>query len=93
MSGHDSKQLADPCAVDDRYQRQAYVWFFCVAIISTVAVYYLSSIDRWMYDTNGHYLDYDKYRENRRASTSLASERVDERRAGDFESAVEHARP
>ena len=77
----------DPCAVDGHYHKLAYVWFVCVVIIAALMTFYLARIDRWMYDTNGQYLDDAKYRENRVGATGIATEFVDPRKSGDFTSA------
>ena len=77
----------DPCGVDGRYHRQAYVWFVCVVIIAALLTFYLARIDRWMFDTNARYLDDAKYRENRLGATSVASEDIDHRKYGDLRSA------
>jgi len=73
-----SKEI-DPCGTVGPTQRWAFVWFFSVIAIGSSLVFGLSRIDRFNYDTKGVYLDYDKYRENRKAIVSIPSERVDKR--------------
>lgn len=57
----------------------AWVWFFSAVGIGTCMAYGLSAFDRDFFDREGHVLDYDDYRENRAASTSIKSESVDPR--------------
>ena len=78
----------DPCAVGPE-QRYAWVWFTVVLIFSVWLCFRLAITDRWMYDNDAETLDFGKFRENRMASTQLATEHLDERASGDYTSAVE----
>ncbi|MBL7662044.1 hypothetical protein JNK13_04745 [bacterium] len=71
--------IEDPCGEFGPTQRWALVWFVAVLAIGSFATYTFSQTDRWMYDNNAEFLDYQAYRENRNAIYSLAAERVDER--------------
>ena len=82
---------ADPLAVEGPYLKKAYVWFVVVAVIASVMTWKFSQIDRRFYDSEGKYLDYNEYRENRTAATSLPSERIDERRVHSLTSNAHHA--
>ncbi len=70
----------DPCAIDNPASRWAFVWFFCVIIGGGFFVYKLYQADTWMYVNNGQFLNYDDYRSNRSAQTSVAVGHVDSRR-------------
>lgn len=69
----------DPCAAFGPTQRWALVWFVASILIGITLVCVLSRVDRFNYDTKGIFLDYDQYKENRRAITSIPSEEIDPR--------------
>lgn len=75
----DNNSNIDPCGEVGPVQRWAFVWFFVMVLCGGMLTYRLATIDRWMYDNNGERLDYDAYRENRSATTSIGSERIDPR--------------
>jgi len=86
--GANETSATDPCADIGPEQRKAFIWFVAVIIIGVALSFQLASIDRWMYDNNGELFDLAKIRENRRAGTSLPSERLDERLNGNYSEAV-----
>lgn len=85
----EEKNVEDPCAEFGPAQRAALVWFAAVIVIGMALTYKLAGIDRWMFVHNAETLDYHAYKENRRAATTIASEQLDERQAGDYVSAIE----
>ncbi len=85
---HSSHGITDPCNDGSPENFWAHIWFIAIVVIGCGVVYQLSHIDRWMYDNNGEFLDYDAYRDNRHATTSLGSERIDPRAQGDFVTAT-----
>ncbi len=70
---------SDPCASFGARERWAAVWFVSVVLVGSVLTYSLAKIDRFNYDTKGVYLDNAQYRENRLATTSIGSEKLDPR--------------
>ncbi len=87
--GEHAEKSEDPCAEFGRTQKYALVWFFCVILGGVLLTAKLSNIDHWMYAHNGEFLDYDQYRENRQALTTVPSERVDPRQKGSIDVAIE----
>lgn len=79
----------DPCKEFGPSQKKALIWFFAVIIIGAALTWRLSKVDRWMYDNNGEYLNYEAYRDNRNAATSVAMEPGDPRKYGDITTARE----
>ncbi|MCB0346066.1 MAG: hypothetical protein KDD66_13175 [Bdellovibrionales bacterium] len=88
MSKH-AESAGDPCGDFGPTQKYALVWFFCVILGGVLLTMKLASIDSWMYANNGEFLDYQQYRENRRALTTIPSERVDPRQMGSIVTAEE----
>ena len=74
----------DPLAKYGSNQRYALVWFFGILIIGGGLTYVLSNIDEHLYKTDGQVLNYDKYKENREALSSIKSETQDLRADGDY---------
>ncbi len=83
--------VIDPCGEFGPAQRSAVVWFVVTLIGGVLLTARLSGIDAWMYATNAQVLDFEKYKENRAAFTSLASERSDPRSRGDIGSAEHYS--
>lgn len=77
--GQHTNDIDDPCADFGPDQRWAVVWFISVIVIGVAATYGLSKVDRFNYDTKGRFLDNEKYRQNRLATTSIGSESIDPR--------------
>ena len=69
----------DHCAGFGANQRWALVWFLGSLVVGGSMVFVLSQVDRFNYDTKGVFFDYDQYRENRKAITSIPSEEIDPR--------------
>ena len=86
MADEKNTEIQDPCAEFGPRQRAALTWFVAVLVLGSLAVTYLAGIDRWMYDNNAEMLDWTKYKENRQAFSSVASERSDPRSRGDYSS-------
>ena len=82
-SVNNDKFIEDPFANADQYQknsdRWAFIWFFSVLIIGTIAVCTFKKIDRKMYDTNAETLNYRDYKQNRKAFSKIGTERSDAR--------------
>ncbi|MDD2941591.1 MAG: hypothetical protein PHC51_01360 [bacterium] len=72
---------AGHCANSKCGQAFAWVWFFSVIVIGSVGTYFLANIDAYLYSVKGRVLDYDAYRENRMASSSLGRDILDPRQA------------
>lgn len=70
-------------------QSWAVVWFFGAIIVGSGLTFLLSNIDHYLYNTNAEVLDYEKYRNNRSAFTSVPKEAQDPRALGDLRSAKE----
>lgn len=80
---HSSDSLVkDPCAEFGPTQIKALLWFFGAVLVGGTLVANFARIDQWMYDTNAEFYNYTSYRENRKSSTSLASDSIDERAHG-----------
>ncbi len=77
--GQNINNTEDPCGEFGPDQRWAVAWFVSVIIIGTAATYGLSRVDRFNYDTKGIFIDNEKYRQNRLATTSIGSETRDPR--------------
>lgn len=77
-------EKTDPCAEYGWNQRTAIVWFFSVLFLGLALGFVLMSIDRGFYDSKGYVLKFEDHQENRVASSSLASERQDERTQSSF---------
>lgn len=71
--------IEDPCGEIGPDQRWAMVWFVVVVIIGACATYTLTRIDRKNYDTKGQFFDYEAYRQNRLATTTIGSDTKDPR--------------
>ena len=80
MESEKSKKQCDPCAEFGPTQRSATVWFFCAILVGASLTVVLSQIDRFNYDTKGRYLDYSAYKNNRKSSTTIPFEQIDERK-------------
>ncbi len=96
-NNHSHGQLdeKDPCGAWGKDQRWALVWFVSVIIFGAVLTCTLSRIDSWMYHNDDlvdiagvKLLDNDKYRDNRKASFSIPSERSDMRARGSYTRAI-----
>lgn len=86
-------KIPDPCGSFGPTQWWAVVWFLAVMIIGSKLTIFLAKSDHWMYEHNGEFLDYRAYHENRRATTSLGVEQVDERAHADYVSTMNYLRP
>lgn len=76
---HKTAAAEDPCAGVGPAQRLAYVWFLSLLVIGICLTATLTRIDRFNYDTKGRFLDFVEYKENRTATGSIKSERMDPR--------------
>jgi hypothetical protein len=95
-AGHGQLDEKDPCGSWGKDQKWALVWFVSVIIFGTFLTCTLSKIDSWMFynddlvDVAGvKLIDNDKYRDNRKASFSIPSERSDMRARGSYTRAVD----
>lgn len=79
-------ELKDPCAEFGPAQRNAILWFLFIIIGFGIVVSQLARLDSWMYVNDAETLDYDKYRENRTAQSTVPSEGMDIRANGTFPS-------
>ncbi len=86
----------DECSSWSKTQSWAVVWFVFVIMLAPLFVKSLAHIDNWLYQSNGEvnvagvkFLDYDKYRDNRKASFGIKSEHPDSRANGSLKSAVD----
>ena len=75
---------ADPCAEFGPAQKAALVWFIAVILLGIPLVVTLCGIDTKMYAAKGRFLDFETYKENRMAFTSIGSENFDERAQGGY---------
>ncbi|HMO18524.1 MAG TPA: hypothetical protein PKA63_09600 [Oligoflexia bacterium] len=85
----------DPCSSFGPDQRWSFVWLLGVLVFASLLTIFLARIDSWMYHNDDlvevagvRLIDNDKYRENRRASFGIASERSDPRSRGSYSKAV-----
>jgi len=99
MSSHGNNEGAltkiDPCGSWGADQRWAFVWLVSILCFATLLTATLARIDSWMFYNDDlvevagvKLLDNDKYKENRRASFGIASERSDPRARGSYTRAV-----
>ena len=70
-------------------QTWAVVWFFGALFVGVSLTYFLSGTDNFLYKTNAETLDYTKYKNNRKAGTSIPKDSVDSRVFGDLRKAKE----
>lgn len=92
-SNNPATQIVDPCAEIGPNQRWAFVWFVAILIIGTVATVKFAGMDKWMWEHNADWMDWDKYKENRVAHTTIPSERNDRGSEGDYASAATDPTP
>lgn len=78
----------DPCKEFGPTQKWALVWFFSVILIGCAVVYNFARIDRFMYDSNAEYYNYQSYHENRLSQSTIRGDSVDPRSHGDSVSVV-----
>jgi hypothetical protein len=71
--------MANDSSGDLGADKFALVWFGSALVLGVLVTILLARIDRQMYDTNAEVLDYQAYKENRRAASSIASESSDSR--------------
>lgn len=82
-ASHDAEGMVkDPCAEFGPVQIKALLWFFGAVLLGGTMVANFAKIDAWMWDTNAEFFNYSAYRENRKSSTSLAGDSIDERAHG-----------
>lgn len=91
-ASEESTPVHDPCGEFGPVQRSAVVWFLVMTIGGMLLTARLCGIDAWMYANNAQILDFDKYRENRAAFTSLPSESGDARSRGSYGAALDQLR-
>lgn len=77
----------DPCGEFGPTQRWALVWFIGVLLGGSALVAVLASIDNRMYTSGAEFIDWNRYRQNRTASTTIGAERIDPRTVGDIATA------
>lgn len=65
-------------------QTWAVIWFCAAIAIGSSLTFLFNGIDFFMYSTNAQVLDFDKYSENRKATTSLTTDSLDSRSKGAF---------
>lgn len=80
------ENIKDPCGEFGPTQFWAVVWTVCVIAIGSFMTYKLACIDSRQYETKGEYLNIPALKQNRRATTSIASERVDSRQKASYTS-------
>jgi hypothetical protein len=92
---HGELSEKNPCGTWGKDQKWSLVWFVSAIVFGTVLTCSLSKIDSWMYYNDDlvevagiKLIDNDKYRENRRASFSIPSERSDMRAHGSYKNAI-----
>lgn len=86
-----SNNSDNPCAEFGPVQKAATAWFAFVIIGGACLVCLLAGIDRHMWETNGEFLDYTQYRDNRDSFTAIGSERIDDRQRGVYSTANSRA--
>lgn len=90
--GENAKKPHDPCGSFEAPQKFALVWFFCILAGGIALTLGLAQLDRGMYDSNGEWIDYWQYRENRNAFTRVPSENIDPRALGSYSTAAFRAK-
>lgn len=71
--------MANDSSGDLRAEKKTLLWFGAALVLGALVTIIFAQIDRRMYDTNAEVLDYQAYKENRRAASSIASESIDSR--------------
>ncbi|MCB0360006.1 MAG: hypothetical protein KDD44_10230 [Bdellovibrionales bacterium] len=82
---------SDPLGIGTTADKFAVVWFCLVLVVASIGVYVLSRIDWHMRSTNGYYLNYDAYRENRQGWFGMPTAVLDDRQDGTVTTARERA--
>lgn len=99
MAHHDASHglldEKDPCGSWGKDQKWAVIWFVSVIVFGTVLTCTLARIDSWMYHNDDtveiagvKLIDNEKFRDNRKATFGIASERSDLRARGSYSHAV-----
>lgn len=63
-------------------QTWAVVWFFSAILFGSCLTFFLSKTDFYLYKNNAETLNYSKYKENRKAGSSISKDSVDSRSFG-----------